>query len=101
MEENLEAFLGEGGGDCCGETAVVGLKFSYPFVLNADAPVNVFEIHKPRIDVTEHCNQIFLADALIAFEPKGDGSGEDPWKELLGGRPLVAKSICEIIERVE
>lgn len=78
VEEDFEAFLCDGGGGCFEETAVVGFKFFYPFVLNADAPVDVFEIHMPWVDVTEHGNQIFLADTFIAFQPKGNGSGEEP-----------------------
>lgn len=51
VEEDLEAFAGEGGGSGFGEAAVVGFELTNPLVLNAYAPVNVFEIDTARIDV--------------------------------------------------
>ena len=54
MEEDLEAFAGEGGGSGFGEATVVGFELTNPLVLNAYAPVDVFEINVTRVDVLEH-----------------------------------------------
>ena len=73
----MEAFLGEGEGSGLREAAVVGFEFLYPLVLNAYAPVDVFKIDITRVYVLEHGDEIFLADAFVALEPKGDGAGEE------------------------
>lgn len=77
MEEDLEAFAGEGGGSGFGEAAVVSFEFTNPLVLNAYAPVDVFKIDIARVYVLEHGDEIFLADAFVAIEPKCDGAGEE------------------------
>ena len=79
VDEDLEAFLGEGGGSGFGEAAVVSFEFTNPLVLNAYAPIDVFKIDTTRVYVLEHGDEIFLADAFVAFEPKGDGAGEESW----------------------
>ena len=98
VEEDLEAFADEGGGSGFREAAVVGFELTNPLVLNAYAPVDVFEINVTRVDVLEHGDEVFLADTFISFEPKGDGACEEPGKKLFGGRAFVSESIGEIIE---